>query len=218
MKITVVSSLYGGYDQPTTPPVQDVECEWVLVTDQDYDVKPWRVVVEPRPQLHPRLAAKVAKCRPDLYAEADVYIWVDASFHIYSSDFVAWCAKSLLDTNGLIAQIPHPDRIRIVDEADVSSIMGKYGSLPVHAQVMHYLRNGYVDGWGLWATGLRVQREDPLLHEWGDAWLAEQVRWTYQDQLSEPYVLWKYGIRPVDLDGPLRQNPRFGIKSHRDDQ
>jgi hypothetical protein len=216
MKIAVVSSVYGGYDQPTPGVPQDVECEYVLVTDQPYDCPPWRVVVEPRPQLHPRLAAKVAKCRPDLYADADVYVWVDASIHINAVDFVSWVLAHL--EQGEIAQIPHPDRRRIVDEADVSSHMAKYAGLPVKEQAAHYTARGYPDGWGLWATGLIGYRRSPAVRVFGDAWLREQTRWTYQDQLSQAPVLHALGMKPAELPGPLLGHSKFTIRAHRDDQ
>lgn len=214
MTTAVVCSLYGGYDQPVAPVVQDIDCDWVLVADRPYDCPPWRVVVEPRPQLHPRLAAKVAKCRPDLYAKADTYVWVDASIHIVAADFVSWATQSL--ESGPIAQIPHPHRVNIRDEADVSSHMAKYAGLPVREQVEHHLASGYVDGWGLWATGVIATRSD-LPTSFGDAWLREQLRWTYQDQLSEPPVLFHHGLRPVDLPGPLYGNPRFTVRGHGSD-
>ena len=48
----------------------------------------------------------------------------------------------------------------------------------------------------------------------GDAWLREQLRWTFQDQISLPPLLEEFGIVPVDLPGPLYPNPRFTIRHH----
>jgi hypothetical protein len=209
--VAVLSSVYGGYDHPIAPAEQDVACDWILVSVQDHDCHPWKVVVEPRPQLHPRLAAKVAKCRPDLYTDADVTIWVDASIHITSPGFVSWCVAELGESEA--AQIPHPMRRRISDEAQESHGMPKYAGLPVFAQVDSYLSAGYPDDWGLWATGLIVYKGRS---RFGDAWLREQMRWTYQDQLSEAPVLHAHGIRPVDLTGGLFNHPMFTIRGHRD--
>jgi hypothetical protein len=213
MTVAVITSVYGGYDQPCAPVPQDTDCEFVLVTDQHYDCDPWKVVIEPRPQLHPRLAAKVAKCRPDLYADADAYIWVDASFAVNSTGFVSWCLTHL--DHGPIAQIRHPDRQSIVDEANYSASMPKYQGLPVVAQAQHYVAGGFQDGQGVWATGLIVRRADGWpLQSFGDAWLREQTRWTYQDQVSEPVVLAEHGVRPVDMPGGLLTNQHFSIRSH----
>lgn len=211
MKVAVISSVYGGYDQPVAPAEQDIECDWVLISDRPYNYEPWRVVVEPRPSMHPRLAAKVAKCRPDLYAKADAYLWIDASIRINDPTFVSWAVGHL--ERGQIAQFPHPERTSIREEAHASASMAKYDGLPIFEQVQAHLTDGYVDGWGLWATGLIATRSD-LEPGFGDAWLAQQMRWTYQDQLSEPPVLYRRGLRPVDLNGGLWGNPRFTIRGH----
>lgn len=215
MSVAIVSSVYGGYDRPAVPVPQDIDCEYVLVTDRHYDCGPWKVIVEPRPQLHPRLAAKIAKCRPDLYTQAEVIVWVDASVQLHAADFATW----VIDQMGAspLAQVRHPSRSSIVDEANVSAQMDKYRDLPVQTQAAHYLGSGYPDGWGLWATGLIARRRDGWpLEQFGDAWLREQMRWTYQDQISEAPVLYSLGIAPAELGGPLYGNPRFQVREHRD--
>lgn len=214
MKVTVVTSVYGDYDEPSVPAAQTVPTEFVLVTDRDHLAPtPWRTVFEPRPGIHPRLAAKVAKCRPDLYADAGYFIWMDASMEITAPDFVEWCLSHL---DGSIAQIPHPDRNCIEPEASVSAQMGKYANLPVIAQARHYIEERrHPRGWGLWATGLIVYESfAPTLI--GDDWLREQMRWTYQDQLSQPYLLRARGIRPSPLPGRLYGHDKFAIRRHRD--
>lgn len=213
MKVAVVSSCYGGYDSPIPPTLpQTMDAEWVLVSEQAYDVPPWRTVVEPRSQLHPRLAAKVAKCRPDLYADADVHIWVDASFAIISPNFVSWCVSHVADGQQM-AQIPHPERKRLTDEAAHSAGLPKYAGLPIHEQAARYLDAGYPDDWGLWATGLIVYRGGTPI---GDQWLREQLRFTYHDQISEAPLLYAFNVRPVDMGGGLLHNPHFRIRGHRD--
>ena len=213
MSIAVISSVYGGYDTPIAPVPQDVDCDWVLVTDTPVECPPWRVVVEPRPHLHPRMAAKVAKCRPDLYTQADTTVWVDASFFVSAADFVSW-AVSHVDPVNPLAQIVHPERRRITAEAAVSATMAKYAGLPVIEQAGSYLTSGYPDDWGLWATGLIVRRHCPQLRGFGSAWLAEQTRWSYQDQISEAPCLWHLDLRPVDICESLWGNPRFVIRGH----
>lgn len=216
MRVAIVSSVYGGYDQPVPVPEQDIDCERVLVTDRPLTGDwPGRVVVEPRPQIHPRLAAKVAKCRPDLYADADAYVWVDASFEITSPGFAAWAVSHL--GQGPIAQIVHPARTSIRDEAEVSAGMTKYAGLPVREQAAHYIAGGYPDGWGLWATGFIVYRREQAIRDFGDAWLREQLRWTYQDQISEAPVLHSLGLKPVPVGGSLYRSQHFVIRNHRDE-
>lgn len=210
MTVAVITANLGGYDTLRYFPIQDTECTLFAVTDADCDG--WQRLPVPGPHAHPRMRAKVPKCRPDLYTHAGLNIWIDASFQVLADDFVAWCVESL--GGGDLGFIRHPRRQHIAAEAEVSEPMTKYQGQPVREQVGDYLRRGFDDRFGLWATGLIVSRPTPRVRAFGDAWLREQLRWTYQDQLSLPPLLEEFGITPVDLPGPLYSNPRFTIRHH----
>lgn len=209
MKVAVISSVYGSYDAPQPHAVQTIEAEYVLVADRDYDCPPWRVVVEPRPQLHPRLGAKFAKCRPDAYADADTYIWCDANVRVYDHRFISWCLGGLGDAH--IAIPRHPDFPTISGDMGEAMTQPRYSSLPMREQVAHYAAQGFDESFGNWWTGVVVRRGPAL--EFGDAWLAEMIRWTNHDQISLPYVLWKHGLRPADLP-PGWVLGLFGFSAH----
>jgi hypothetical protein len=50
-----------------------------------------------------------------------------------------------------------------------------------------------------------------------DAWWCEVCRWQWRDQVSLPYVLWKYGadleLRTI-MDGDIRKHPVFHYVKH----
>lgn len=209
-RVAVITSVYGAYDEPARVPPQDIDCHWILVADRHYDAHPWKVVVEPRRQLHPRLAAKVAKCRPDWYTDADVTIWVDANLTIQTADFVSWCLDCLGDQP--LAQHRNRDRNSLIDEANVAAGMEKYRDLDLVGQANHYFAEAMPETYGVWWTGLIVRTS--TCPDFGAAWLAEQVRWTYEDQISQPYVLWRAGLTPADM-AITWPNPRFELRSHR---
>ncbi len=212
VKVAVVSSVYGEYDAPAVPVEQIMPVEYVLVTDREYEAGPWKVVVEPRPQLHPRLAAKVAKCRPDLYADADIYIWLDASVDINSPTCVTNLIAQLRDAP--LAQFRHHSNHTLRIEMRVAGGMPKYQGLPIRRQGDHYISEGFDGNSVLWETGCIVYRRDtPSIL--GPAWLAEQVRWTYEDQISEAPVLRRLGLQPIDLvGGNVYGNPFFSVRQH----
>lgn len=214
MKITVMSSVYGAYDNPPPPPEQTVDVDWVMVTDA-YDIPGWHTVTEPRDHTHPRLAAKVAKCRPDLYTDADVTVWLDGSVGIESPKLIESMVEWLGD--GQIAQWEHPARRAIVDEAEASVDLPKYAGQSVRQQAAHYVAAGYPDGWGLWATGLIVRRQTDSVRRLGDWWLREQMRWTYQDQISEAPLLHRLRLRPVPLPPDEWCGPMWHLRNHATD-
>lgn len=214
-RVAIISSVYGGYDTPEHV-AQTTDVDHIMVTDGQTPVPDgWRTVIEQRPHMHPRLAAKHAKCLPFEYTDAEITIWVDASFTLAPA-FAAWASAQLGAAD--IAQIVHPNRDSIIDEAEVSAGMTKYSAQPVREQASHYVTGGHPADWGLWATGLIVRRNTVANRTLGLRWLAEQIRWTYQDQISQPVVLRQVGIRPTPIDGPLRGSRYFGMKLHRDDQ
>jgi hypothetical protein len=204
MRAAVLSAVYDGYDtlKPVCPQV-DADVEWVCVTDDealyrgDADPRGWQIVYEPKPGVHPNRAAKLPKMLPGDYTAADRSVWVDASFAVVSPTFVA----DVLTVGDPVAQFAHPWRSCLFDEAQVSAPIPKYTGEPILAQADAYRDAGHPPGWGLWATGVIARRHTPNVVAWGKAWLAEVERWTFQDQISHPYVCRLHRIRPVDLPG-----------------
>ena len=146
----------------------------------------------------------------------DFCIWIDGSIRILRSDFAEYLI-SKLGTFG-IGMLRHPDRDCIFDEAFVSLDevnMPKYLGLPLSDQVEHYRRQGYPEHNGLLAAGVIVRDlRAPRLEAINGHWWEENLRWSYQDQLSLPYVLWKNGYGVDEIPINLWQNEYFVIDAH----
>lgn len=210
MTVTVISSCYGGYDEPAVVPEQTIDAEWIMVTDRQgssFDGLGWTVVEEQRPQMHPRLAAKHAKCLPWEYTDADVTVWLDASCRLLQANSLQQIIAAAAGSP--IAQVVHPWRDCIYDEAEECRLIGKYEFQPMGEQVDHYRRQGHPPGWGLWATGMIVRTDREVGTELGLRWLAEQVRFSYQDQLSEAVILRDMGLRPQPIPFSLHGSGMF---------
>lgn len=203
----IVTAIYGGYDSLKPVLAQEgLDVEWVLVTDAApslEDARGWRVVHAPRPGLHPNRAAKAPKFRPWEFTDAPASIWVDGAVRVFSPRFAAE-ALALADP---IAQFAHPWRDCIYDEVPASLVMAKYAGEPVRAQAEHYRAAGHPEHWGLWAAGIIARRHTPDVMRLGYAWTAEVARWSFQDQVSQPYVLRNLGLRPALLPGSHLGNP-----------
>jgi hypothetical protein len=109
-----------------------------------------------------------------------------------------------------IALCRHPDRDNIYDEAAASQSLAKYEGQPLLRQVETYGSEGLPNSHTLWAGGVIVRdlsrREIRRLGRW---WMRETLRWTHQDQLSLPYVLWRLDIAPAALPFHLWDNDVF---------
>lgn len=218
MTVDVISAIYGGYETPREPvPQEGIEVSrWILVTDNpDLEASGWDVVVERRPHVHPNVAAKVPKFRPDLYSDADHILWIDGHALIQPT-LVHHCVDTITSLSYIMGMFPHPQRVHLRDEVVASRGLSKYDELDLEGQVEHYLGDGYSDS-KLWASGCIVRKMRGLLRTHqnvGDAWLREVTRWGFQDQLSLPYVLEKLNVGVAPLGPDLWNTPHIWWGNH----
>lgn len=206
--LAILTALFDGYDtlKPVMPQ-QGVDVEWICVTDgaphPDAEAaKGWTLICEPS-GLHPNRAAKRPKFAPWEYTTAAASIWVDASFRVVSG----WFAIEALAHADPIAQFPHPWRDCLYDEAAHSALLPKYAGEPIIEQVDYYRAMHHPEHWGLWAAGVIARRHTPEVRCLGAVWACEVNHWSFQDQISQPFVLRETGLRPAALPGTHFANP-----------
>lgn len=211
----IVTAIFGGYDKPSVPIPQSIAVDYVLVTDDpDLRAPGWRkVVLEPGAAPgSPRLAAKIPKLQPWDFSDDGPWIWIDGSMQIKSRTFAAEAAAYSREYG--LSQWKHPDRDCIYEEAAFSSTLPKYLGQDLGGQALHYMNQHHPTHWGLWAGGLIIY-EVPM-DVFAGMWWDELVKWTLQDQVSEPYVLRRCDIDVAPLPGNLRDNEWITIRHHRD--
>lgn len=217
MRVALLSAIYGDYDDVKPLPDWHGFDEAIMITDNPDLVAPgWMVRVEPAGRMSPRLASKLPKMQPFDYVDADVVVWLDASFTIDAPGFRDFCVKAV-DGNDL-ATWAHPDRAErdcLYLEALECYWWAKYRDEPLEAQVTAYRAEGMPEGFGLWACGTVVWRNTDQARDFGRRWLIECVRWSIQDQVSLPYLLWKYRPRLAELPDHEYQNPFLTWHRHR---
>jgi hypothetical protein len=218
MSVIVYTAIFGGYDELKPHPDHPGVDEWLCITDDpDMRCSGWNVIVDeaeaPEVAEHPRMQAKWHKCYPpDNHAKS---IWIDGSMLIHDPEFFTTVLE-LLDTADMV-MFQHPSRTSIIDEARVSEQMVKYHGLPVVQQAMYYCNDWEWNDRELWAsTTIGRNHTDPVF-ELGSAWFRECAEWTYQDQISLPPLLERYGIVPAALPHNLWRNPWFGLRGHASD-
>lgn len=207
--VAILTCITDGYEtlKPVFPQAH-VDVEWICVTDgyplPDADrAHGWTMINEPRGHLHPNRAAKWPKCLPWQYTDAPASIWIDGSYRVTSQHFAAE-ALTLADP---IAQFVHPWRDCLFEEAQASIRLPKYDDEPVIEQAAHYQKQGVPTHWGLWASGVIARRHTQDVKDFGRLWLSEIQRWSFQDQVSEPYALNVSGLYPAPLPGDHLTNP-----------
>jgi hypothetical protein len=235
VRVGVYTAVYGGHDNLKNQPEQTVDCDFICFTDRvgtAHD-QGWNVIRAKRREAHPRMRAKFFKVlshrvfphgrlawRHDPVGALlgrrtryDALVWIDGSIQIRSPRFVEEFVGRIGGTGW--AMFRHPDRDCVYHELGASLPMPKYRGLPLERQVASYRVEGYPARRGLMACTVIARRaDDPRLARINEAWWRENVRWTYQDQLSLPVVLWRQGLSYDPVEMNLWDNPWFRWVPH----
>lgn len=197
----VITSIMGAYD--SVPPIPLGFDEAILVSDVPID-SDWSNVVM-RTGLPSRLAAKIPKFRPDMFTSCGSSVWIDATFQ--SDDGWLYRASTTALESCDLVFFKHPERDTVFEEVYVSKPMDKYKGFPLDEQLEHYKSLGFADDFGLLACGVIARRHTEEVEDLGNAWLAENLRWSIQDQISLPYLLWKKNVPYSTFEEKLWSGP-----------
>lgn len=204
--IAILTACMGAYDDLQPQRHQDIEVDWIAVTDDMRPVpEPWQAVrVPPAEGEHPRMAAKAYKLLP--YAGYRDVIWIDANAEVLVPTFAG---QALAARRNGIAVWSHPHRRCIYREATASVRLDKYDGRQIAEQIVAYKAEGHPANWGLYACGVVAwDWSNEMAHKLGQAWLDECRLWSYQDQISLPVVCRRLAVRPGTF--PLRQLEQAG--------
>ena len=195
MRPIVYTTIYGDYDNLKDQP--DIGADYICFTDNpNLRSDCWDIRYEPVYQhLHPRLRAKFNKL---ICPFNTLSLYIDGSIQIVNPNIIEELGKFL--NNGFAVYIHPSGRDSIISEYLASKDMEKYQNLPIKEQVEYYTKQGLPEHCGLWACGLILREK--TFSDFGSKWMLENLAWTYQDQLSLPYLVWKenFKIDSIKLD------------------
>lgn len=165
--------------------------------------------------LDPRRRAKIVKVNPFVSETLKPYrysIWIDGGIQITSESFVPEILEYL--DNGMVVS-PHFDgRNCAYGEATIRP--PKYVNEPLDAQVSFYRGEGFPEGYGLYECGVMARDMGSSdVQNVSELWLKQNLEWSYQDQVSLPYVFWKYGYEPDVLPKSFRDFNWVHVNAHR---
>jgi hypothetical protein len=235
MRALVYTAIFGGYETLKQPVPQNEPCDFVCFTDSKMQSREncWQIIpVRRDPKIHSRMQAKRFKILSHKVfpggrltwrhapfrhrSPVNLTIWIDGSLEIKSSTFVEDMRAALATHDWAV--FAHPDRDCIYEEAVRSAPLDKYRNLPILAQTETY-RGDISPHGGLYACGVIVRRE-PLserVRKANELWWQENISWSYQDQLSFPYVLKKTGATVAVIPGNLWKNEWFEVGWYKND-
>lgn len=218
-EIAVVTAVAGDYDHIGSHQHYRSGVDYLFFTDGRSMPKDPQWEVVPLPDInvldHRRLA-KFPKLNPH-YFEAlrdyDYVIWIDGSMQIIHNNFVD-DLLSYMKGSGLLLS-PHFDG-RDCGYGEATIRPKKYVNEPLDEQCAHYRSQGFPEHYGLWEAGLHARdMRSALVKTFGEIWLDENLAWSYQDQVSLGYSLWRSGLTPDVLPRSFRDFKWVHLNAHK---
>ena len=222
----ICTAVTGGYDY-AFPQIEVPGVDYIFFTDGNSPnpiPSPWKIEFLPECDSHldSRRRSKRPKLNPHSIPILNNYkyvIWIDGEMQILHSNFVEEIMSHM--DNGFVASL-HPDaavengRYCAYGEATVRP--PKYASEPLDAQCDFYKSEGFPENYGLYACGLSARdMTNEKVKQIGELWHEQNLNWSYQDQVSFPYCLWKYDFKPDILPKTLYHMGWLCLNLHKEE-
>lgn len=224
-KTAVVTSVFGAHDYHGKQ-VFITEADYYYVTDglsDPYNNSSlgygWNIIhldFEDK-TLDNRRKSKFAKIAPhrfDFLSKYKYVIWIDGDMQIVDSNFIPSILSFM--KNGLVVSPHFDNRDCAYGEATIRP--PKYQNEPLDEQVAFYRQEGFPENMGLYECGVMARdMENEEVRKLSELWLEQNLTWSYQDQVSLPYCLWKTGFKPDVLPETFRNFNWVVINAHRNE-
>nr|GMD15646.1 Forkhead box protein like [Ipomoea batatas] len=176
------------------------QAEGRTVGDDNYIGK-WRIIlVKDLPFSDQRLNGKIPKMLPHrLFPNARYSIWVDSKSQ-FRRDPLGVFEALLWRSNSVLAISEHGARSSVYDEAKAVVKKNKATPEEVAVQMIQYHKDGLPEDKrfngkkALSEASIIVREHNPSTNLFMCLWFNEVVRFTSRDQLSFPYVLWRFKV------------------------
>lgn len=237
-KIAFVTSIYGAYDSVIEHTnVSGHEVDWYCFTNQPIQSSRWRIVhttyqlkddVDGKnaiqsnlqnPRIFNMMSAKYYKINShkiDILQPYDYVVWLDARISI-TNDFIPFVLE-MIRTGHKLIHYKHSERNNVKDEVQASLGQQRYVEQNVIEQFEQYKQNGFPDQTGLFENGMFIRSiKDDKINAMFDSWWKHNVQYSFQDQLSYPYVLWEASLYPdyvIQKEGTVWRSKYTVIRQH----
>lgn len=214
LKICVLSVNFGSYDCLESD-IRNLnnynKFNWFYITDNLNNNKGWNYLNKLKyhniyiKNIHNednnRMFSKFYKTQIlniNFFKNFDYIIWIDASIVIENIDFINDIynlIKKNLDHDFFIFE--HSERHNIEEEYNASKFLKKYENQNLLLQIKKYYKNGYKNG--LYESGFFIFKNNSKINNMMNDWWNEIQNYSYQCQISLPYILYKNNVRVYNL-------------------
>ena len=213
-EVAVICCNYGNYDinENNINILNNNDIfDWFYFTDLNIILDKWNVINNDYhsnniKNIHNndinRMISKYYKFQSlniDILQKYKYLIWMDTAIMIENKDFVNNIINLLISNNNELFIFEHYKRNNIKDEFFESMNLYKYKNQNMVKQVKEYIKNGLCDN-KLYETGFIIYKNCESIKNLMNEWWNEINLYSYQCQISAPYVFYKNNITPFILN------------------
>ncbi|MFI2810121.1 glycosyltransferase [Microbulbifer sp. JSM ZJ756] len=218
-KVTVYTSITGGYDDVILPELIVDDWDYVIFTDLEifgetiFEVRPL-----PVDDLDPVRIARYIKLNPHkVLPDREYTLWIDGNVLLKSGDFSEYINELIKEEVGITFR-KHPERTCIYQEIEKCKELKKDDFGLMSNQLEKYRAESFPEDYGLFETNVVLRKNDPTVNKFNEAWWSELDCGSRRDQLSVMYAIQKHSIdyRLFEEKNDIREqaNPWYYIFSH----
>jgi hypothetical protein len=236
MKVAIVTAIFGNYDSFKEQHVDGADLvDWYCFTDNltvDKSKIQWKIINRPYhlentkgnaginafgnitcPRVYNMMCAKYYKIQThaiDILKDYDYYIWIDGSIFL-RQEFVTLMMRMLYHYQpSTLVSFKHSARSSVHAEFLESVNMNKYRAQPLTQQYQAYVNEKFPDNLGLFENTVMIKKNCDLVNKAFDMWWEHNLQYSYQDQISLPFIIWKSGLkRPMLIEENVFNNKRL---------
>ena len=187
MKKIVYTVALGNY-KLNDPKIINSDWDLVCFTNQNFESDYWKI----KKIKGGKKKSRHIKIRSNQYIDYDICLYLDVKFTINCN--LDMFVKDHLKTD--LALMKHNKRNCAYDEGEFCIKIGKDRKEIIEEQLKIYKALGFPKQFGLFAPGVMIKRNTFEVNKFMELWYDQIARYSYRDQLSFPYTLWK---NPIEL-------------------
>lgn len=193
-KFVLYTALFGKPGRFNVPGVSTPDVDRFCFTDLNVQSHFYRIKKMDLGHLIPVRRQRFVKiCIPDeIFDNYEYSVYLDCK-RPYSIDFNYLLEHMLPGSDILTRQ--HRRRSCIYDEGEFCIKKKKDKKEVISDQLDFYRSEKYPDHNGLHASGLLLRRHTERVKEFLKLWWEQVEKHSHRDQISLPYVAWKYGMK-----------------------
>ena len=139
----------------------------------------------------------------DILDEYEYIVWLDARVRV-KNEFISLISSVIIHDYKLV-NFKHSKNSSIKEEVYESLSQERYVKQDVMGQYEEYRKDGYNDT-VLFENGVFIRKVNEEINDLFDEWWRHNVQYSFQDQISYPYVLWKHNQFPYTISKSIWKN------------